>query len=168
MSESKMSDARFGKIFGAMLAAMVGLTIVLIIIANIVGSTLEDELAARKAENKAKELAARIQPIGQINIGQVASTAATPTAGEAEAVSGESVYNSACAACHAQGVAGAPKFGAADDWTNRAAQGKEVLYDHAINGYQGSAGYMPPKGGNAGLSDDDVKAAVDHIMESIN
>ncbi len=165
-----MSDAHFGRLFGGMLAAMALLTIVLIIIANVVGSTLDDEITSRKNDAKTKELIARIAPIGKIAFGnpaEAAQTQATPAA-PAEAISGEATYNAACAACHAQGVAGAPKFADGGAWNERVAKGKDALYGNAIKGYQGKAGYMPPKGGNASLSDDQVKAAVDYMVENIN
>jgi cytochrome c5 len=79
---------------------------------------------------------------------------------------GAAIYNSSCAACHAQGVAGAPKFGDAAAWKDRIAQGNDTLYEHAIVGYQGKAGYMPPKGGFANLSDDEVKEAVDYMVSN--
>lgn len=52
----------------------------------------------------------------------------------------------------------------AADWKTRAAQGKETLYTHAINGFTGAKGQMPAKGGNASLSEADVKAAVDYMV----
>ncbi len=79
---------------------------------------------------------------------------------------GESVYNSGCAACHATGVAGAPKTGDKAAWANRVTQDIEVIYDHAINGYQGENGVMPPKGGFMNLSDDDIKLVVDYMVEA--
>ncbi len=79
---------------------------------------------------------------------------------------GESVYNSGCAACHATGVAGAPKVGDKDAWAARVTQDQAVLYDHAINGYQGEAGVMPPKGGFMNLSDDDIKLVVDYMVDA--
>ncbi len=77
---------------------------------------------------------------------------------------GEAAYNKVCFACHAQGIAGAPKMGDAAAWEARIAQGKDTLYKHAIEGFQGQAGMMPAKGGAADLSDDDVKAAVDFML----
>jgi len=74
------------------------------------------------------------------------------------------VYDTACAACHAAGIAGAPKFGDKAAWAPRIAQGPSVLHDHATKGFQGKAGVMPAKGGNASLSDADVKAAVDFMV----
>ena len=78
---------------------------------------------------------------------------------------GAAVYNSGCMACHDSGVAGSPKIGEKDVWVDRIAQGMDLLYEHAIVGFQGKAGYMPPKGGFAHLSDDDVKLAVDYMVE---
>jgi cytochrome c5 len=77
---------------------------------------------------------------------------------------GQQVYQAACVACHGAGVAGAPKLGDKDQWAKRIAKGVDALYASAVNGVQGSAGAMPPKGGNVTLSDVEVKAAVDYIV----
>lgn len=77
---------------------------------------------------------------------------------------GKKVYGNTCAMCHAAGVAGAPKPGDKADWGPRIAQGSDVLYKHAIEGFTGEKGMMPPRGGSATLSDDDVKAAVDYMV----
>lgn len=77
---------------------------------------------------------------------------------------GESAYKKACAMCHTPGTAGAPKIGDKADWDARLAQGVDVLYKNSIDGYTGSKGVMPAKGGNPSMSDDDVKAAVDHLL----
>ena len=76
---------------------------------------------------------------------------------------GESDYKSSCFACHDGGIAGAPKLGDKENWAPRIAQGNEKLYSNAINGFQGSAGFMPPRGGSA-LSDDAIKAVVDYMV----
>lgn len=76
---------------------------------------------------------------------------------------GEEVYNRACVACHASGAAGAPIIGDAEAWGPRLEQGEETLYDHAINGFQA----MPAKGGQPNLSDEEVKAAVDHMLDQV-
>lgn len=80
------------------------------------------------------------------------------------AKSGDAVYKEACMACHASGVAGAPKLGDKAAWKDRIAQGNDKMYEHAIKGFQGKAGFMPAKGGRADLSDDEVKAAVEHMV----
>ena len=78
---------------------------------------------------------------------------------------GESVYQQACAVCHNGGVGGAPVVGDAFEWKGRLASGTETLYKHALEGFQGDKGVMPPKGGFTNLSDDEVRAAVDYMME---
>jgi cytochrome c5 len=78
---------------------------------------------------------------------------------------GALVYQNSCAVCHDKGLGGAPTVGSASQWSARISQGAEVLYTHAIKGYQGELGMMPAKGGFVQLSDDEVKAAVDYMME---
>ena len=92
--------------------------------------------------------------------------AAIPVAGAtgAKAAGGEGTYKTACSACHSAGIAGAPKSGDKAAWAPRIAQGKETLYKHAVAGFQGKGGVMPAKGGNASLSDAEVKAAVDYMI----
>lgn len=93
-----------------------------------------------------------------------AAPAAAPAVASADA--GKAVFNTACIACHGAGIAGAPKLGDKAAWTARLAQGNPVLYEHAIKGFQGKTGFMPPKGG-AAVSDGEVKAAVDYMVASV-
>ena len=82
-------------------------------------------------------------------------------------VDGEAVYQSACAVCHATGIAGAPQLGDQELWRDRAAAGAEALYGNAINGFQGTTGVMPPRGGNAALNEAEVRAAVDYMLAAL-
>lgn len=92
------------------------------------------------------------------------AAAAAPAAAPA-AMTADAVYNSACAACHAAGIAGAPVLGDKEAWSARIAQGLDTLNTHAIEGFQGQAGYMPAKGGRSDLSDDQVRAAVQYMVD---
>lgn len=78
----------------------------------------------------------------------------------ADGPDGGQVYNTYCAVCHKSGLNAAPKMGSKPLWAKRVAQGKETVYDHAINGIRG----MPPRGGFANLTDEEVKAAVDYMV----
>ncbi|WP_310567231.1 c-type cytochrome [Hydrogenophaga sp.] len=93
-----------------------------------------------------------------------AAPAAPAPAPVAENTIGKKVYGSTCSMCHAAGVAGAPKPGDKADWGPRIAQGNDTLYKHALEGFTGAKGMMPARGGGASLSDEDVKAAVDHMV----
>lgn len=122
-------------------------------------------------EEYQEAVAARLQPFGEVYLPgetipddepQVATAqAADPVA---TTLSGPQVYNEACIACHGSGVGGAPMLTDTAGWETRIAQGDATLYDHAINGYQGTAGYMPPKGGRLDLSDGEIEAAVDYMV----
>lgn len=89
----------------------------------------------------------------------VATTAsAAPSA--ADLARGEKIYTTTCQACHAAAVLGAPKFGDKASWEPRIAKGKDALYASALNGFK----MMPPRGGNAALKDDEIKATVDYML----
>ena len=79
---------------------------------------------------------------------------------------GKATYDSACFACHATGVAGAPKFGDKAQWAPRIAKGMDLLTKHSIEGFKGETGFMPAKGGRADLTDADVQAAVEYMVSS--
>ena len=78
---------------------------------------------------------------------------------------GKAVYEKTCVACHGAGVAGAPKLGDVALWKDRIAKGMDALFESSINGVQGYTGFMPAKGGNVNLTDDEVKAAVTYMVE---
>jgi len=85
-------------------------------------------------------------------------------ANETNTRDGREVYVQACTVCHEPGMAGAPVTGRQQDWKSRLAQGIQVLYRHAIDGFQGEKGFMPAKGGQAQLSSEEVTAAVDWMI----
>ncbi len=113
----------------------------------------------------------RIAPIGKVlmpgeerTVNAPVVNAAAPPQPVATAMTGPQVYNAACIACHGGGIGGAPVL-EPDAWTARIAQGIDVLYQHAIEGYVGEAGYMPPKGGRLDLSDGEIADAVDYMVD---
>ncbi|MBE0586840.1 MAG: cytochrome c5 family protein [Hydrogenophaga sp.] len=119
--------------------------------------------------------AQRIQRVGTVVLGDAATIAAAmavsgaapaadgaAAAAPTAALSGEALYNKACVACHAAGVAGAPKFGDKAAWGPRIGLGLEALTASAIKG----KGAMPPKGGST-ASDAEIQAAVEFILASV-
>jgi cytochrome c5 len=91
--------------------------------------------------------------------GPAKSAASAATAGS-PAPDGAHVYQTICFACHASGLAGAPKYADKAAWAPRIAQGLPTLREHAVKGIR----TMPPKGGSATLSDAEVAAATDYMV----
>ena len=166
---SASHDRTFFDTFLLVLGILVGVTIGLIILARIIAANTS---VANRAEDPVyeRQVEERIQPVARVAIaGQDNTALAPPAAAPAVAaaaaadLTGEQIYNQACVACHGAGVAGAPKFGDKAAWAPRIAQGMDTLHKHALQGYQGKAGYMPPKGGRTDLSDQSVMNGVDYI-----
>ncbi len=105
-----------------------------------------------------EDIAERIKPYGQVKVaGAVAAAAAGPK-------SGKDIYNQACTACHAGGVLGAPKTQVAADWKPRLDEkGFDTVWQNAINGINA----MPPMGTCGSCSDDDIKAAIEYMIEGV-
>ena len=156
--------------YSLVIGVLAAIALGILVLSMKISDNTQEVYKTESAEYKAA-VAERIRPVGQLYLpGEEQQTSApvVETVGEpapvAAAMSGPQVYNSACVVCHGAGVAGAPIPGNQEQWEPRIAQGLDVLKDHAINGYSGSLGYMPAKGGRMDLSDDDVAAAVEYMV----
>lgn len=167
-------DTHFINIFSLVIGILVAIAIAIFALARNVASHTQD-VDVRAEAQYLKSVDGRIQPFsheavaGQDNSSlaiKADTTAAAGAGGSALAIpkDGAEVFQQTCSACHGQGIAGAPKAGDRAAWAPRIAKGKAVLYQHALQGFQGSSGVMPPKGGRVDLPDDLVKAAVDHMV----
>ncbi|MCS0323156.1 cytochrome c5 family protein [Vibrio diabolicus] len=116
-------------------------------------------LASDISQTEYDAIAERIQPVGDVYLAGSEPVKEEPTGPR----DGATVYGTFCIACHASGVNGAPKTGNADDWTPRIAQGKETLVKHALEGFNA----MPAKGTCMDCSDDEIIAAIDHMIEGL-
>lgn len=150
-----MSDSDFVKNFSLMMGALAALAIVVFIIANIVGAK---PVTISSTDDSA--VVARIQPVGKLVVAKAMSAVANAIVPAAQAADGAGIYNTACAACHGTGAAGAPKLGDKAAWAPRIAKGKSAMYVTALKG----KGAMPPKGGRMDMSDAVIKAAVDYMI----
>jgi cytochrome c5 len=119
---------------------------------------------ANSAGAKFKEppVAAPAAPAAAAAAMTVAAVAPAAAAPAAAAVDGEAVYKQACSACHAVGAAGAPKSGDKAAWAPRIKKGEEALVASALKGI----GIMPPKGGNASLTEAQIRAAVAYQIKT--
>lgn len=76
---------------------------------------------------------------------------------------GERYYRRVCAACHDQGLHGAPLLGDEDDWEDRVGKGVAQLVRNAIDGI----GAMPPRGGDPTLRKEAVGLAVEYMLKQV-
>lgn len=105
--------------------------------------------------------AERIKPVGSVCVDGEECGSATAAVATGPR-SGEEVYGAACMACHSSGVMGAPIVGKAADWKARMPKGEATLVKHAIGGFNA----MPAKGGCASCSDEEITAAVEHMIKN--
>jgi cytochrome c5 len=114
----------------------------------------------------------RIRPVGQVAIaGQALAPppdVTEPAVAELPVdLDGEAVYARACTTCHGPAIAGAPRTGDPDQWHARLEQGMDTLVEHAIMGFQGETGFMPPRGGHPDLTDEQVRDAVQYMVDQL-
>ncbi|HAS6870217.1 cytochrome c5 family protein [Vibrio parahaemolyticus] len=116
-------------------------------------------LASDISQTEYDAIAERIKPVGDVYLAGSEPVKEEPTGPR----DGAKVYGTFCIACHASGVNGAPKSGNADDWAPRIAQGKDVLVKHALEGFNA----MPAKGTCMDCFDDEIIAAIDHMIDGL-
>lgn len=118
-------------------------------------------IAGSFAQEDNSELLERIKPVGKVQIAGAAPAGPAVAAGPR---SGKEIYAAACTVCHAAGVLGAPKTQVAGDWQPRLDdKGYDEVWMNAVNGI----GAMPPMGTCGDCSNDDIKAAMDYMIEGI-
>jgi cytochrome c5 len=127
-------------------------TVAIIMLAQLVtsGKRLDPETLSPDA------VAGRIQAVARVQFADAAP------AGGGAPKTGEEVYKSVCAACHATGAAGAHKFGDKAAWAPHLKEGLAALAKNAITGIRA----MPPRGGNPNLSDLEVTRAVVYMANA--
>lgn len=129
---------------------------------NVLLSTMQSvaNSVVTPASMTAEDVTQRIKPVADVYVGEAPVVVVAPVAAASGSINGEQVVKNACAMCHATGMMSSPKLANADDWAPRIEKGIDTLYNNALNGFN----MMPARGGNAALSDDEVKAAVDHML----
>lgn len=167
-------DLDFLKKFSMVIAFLAAVTLGLIVLAHHLSKVIPQEVS----DQAAKRQEARIAPVGSVYAGatgmaqQAAATAAAAAKAAAQVAYGGTtdgavIYQNLCTGCHTTGAGKAPTLVAAQ-WTARIAQGKDTLHKHAIEGYIGpDGGVMPAKGGNPALTDEQVIATVDWMLDNL-
>lgn len=138
-------------------------TLFTLVLALLLGTSCSDQgsTSAPKSEvsdtptpvEQAIEVAA---PVEEQAVAEASQQAAEQTA----VVDGQKTYQTYCKACHATGVAGAPKLGDKDAWAPRIYKGDDAMFSTVIKGLNA----MPPKGACMSCSDDDLRAAMEYMV----
>ena len=133
-----------------------------VFMANAGGASWKDPAATTSAVQPAKATSAG-SPAPATAAGDPAKTAAATTSAAPSAKpDGKKIFETTCTVCHGAGLAGAPRFGDKAAWAPRIKAGLDALVKTAIAG----KGAMPARGGNNALSDAEVRAAVEYMVNS--
>ena len=160
---SKKQDQIFFRNFSLVVAGLGAMMVAFFVVAQVAGGGHQAD-----AEHQAQMLAEMTAPVGRVAVaGEVSEPEpAAMQLAAADAVDGEKIYNGLCVACHGISGIGAPVVGDKAAWAPRIAQGMELLYDNAINGVVGAGGALMPARGGGSFSDEEVKAAVDYMVDN--
>lgn len=166
------SDTLFLKKFSMVIGFLALLTLGLILAAHYLNNLLPHE----QTPQAKVQTEARIAPVGAVYAGldgvaqqlaaaEALKAAASSTAAYGGTMDGKVIFDSLCTGCHTSGAGGAPKLDAAGIGARLAEQGADTLVKKAIEGFTGATGVMPARGGNPALTDDQVKATVEWMIE---
>jgi len=163
-------DTHFFNNFSIVIGGLVAVAIVIFALARIIAG--RTQVPETYADPKYVEsVAERTKPFVRVAVAgkdnsalKIEAPAQAMTIALAVPKDGAALYDAVCKTCHATGLVGSPKFGDHAAWAPRIAKGKALLYDHALKGYSGTSGVMPPKGGRTDLSDDLIRQGVDFLV----
>ena len=160
---SQSEDHAFTRRFGGIIIGLVLLTVVLVFLAR--SLQLEPDVDANPSQKVFAEQ--YVKPVAGVRTGAEGAAAlaeaqasAAPVQSAVAEVDGEQVYNGLCRTCHDTGIAEAPISGSEQMEQRLSEKGMDTLVSNAINGIN----VMPPKGGNPGLTDEQIQAAVEFML----
>lgn len=166
----RQADSQFFDTFMLVIGILMGAAVGLFFLARAISIDTQGKYIRSDPEVLA-EVSKRIEPVGRVmklgdaELAAAAAAAVAPPKPVATLLTGPQVYNAACIVCHAPpGNAGAPPLGDVEAWGPRVAKGIDTLHMHALEGFKGDKGFMPPKGGRVDLSDGEITSAVDYIV----
>ena len=150
-------DKSFMSTFLGVLGILVAFTFSIMVLAGILSGkqdTADAEALARVQQ--------RIAPIGNV-VTDPSALVKVSTAAAHAPMTGAQIVSGTCSQCHGTGMLGSPKIG------DKAAWGARLKTDGGVDGLLANAlkgkGNMPARGGNADLSDGEVKAAIQEMLK---
>jgi cytochrome c5 len=163
-------DLVFLKHFSQVIGILFGIMVALILL----GAHFNRMKVVEPNKAQAAAIKERIQPAGAVYAGATGAAAQAAAAADAAkgavafegTLDGSVIFGGVCSGCHGTGALGAPTLDHSH-WDARIAKGVDTLHQHAIEGFKGASGQMPPKGGMAALSDEQVKATVNWMLKNL-
>ena len=153
-SNVKMTPTKPREVIVSVVAGLLAPLLAIFLIVQLVLGIQANQKTDTSTEDAQKALLDRIKPLAEM----AALDASAPVVEK----SGQEVYEAACVACHGSGALGAPRFENKGDWNARIGQGYDTLVKNATEGIR----QMPPRGGNAGLTDAEVARAVVYMANA--
>jgi cytochrome c5 len=153
-SNVKMTPTKPREVIVSVVAGLLAPLLAIFLIIQLVLGIQAGQKPDTSSEAAQKAALERIKPFAEL----AALDASAPVVEK----SGQEVYEAACVACHGSGALGAPRFENKGDWNARIGQGYDTLVKNAIEGIR----QMPPRGGNAGLTDAEVARSVAYMANA--
>ncbi len=171
-------DSHFINVFSMVIGLLATIAILIFIFARYVGERTQERQVLSETEY-IHRVEKRVAPFQHEAVTGQSTSAPAPAATAAAAggsgtasigvpTTGKALFEQTCSACHGPGVAGAPKAGDKAAWARHLAKGLPTLYAHALHGFHGSTGVMPPKGGRPGVPNAVVKRAVNYMVSLVD
>jgi cytochrome c5 len=166
------------RVFLKHFSMVIGFLVLVMLLLQALGYYLYSFNPPPKSPDAQKQVQERIAPVGAVYAGDtgraalLAAQEAAKKAAEGQvayggSLDGKTIFGNLCTTCHSNAATGAPMITDKAAWAPRIAQGVDTLLKHATEGFQGSKGLMPAKGGNPSLTNAQVKATVEWMISQV-
>ena len=166
------------RVFLKHFSMVIGILVLVMFLLQGLGYYLYSVNPPAKSSDAQKQVQERIAPVGAVYAGDTGRAAllaaqdAAKKAAESQVayggtLDGKTIFGNLCTTCHTNAATGAPGITDKAAWAPRIAQGMDTLLKHATEGFQGSKGLMPAKGGNPSLTNAQVKATVEWMLSQV-
>ncbi len=174
IKQAAKQDSLFINVFSLVIGILVAIAVLLFALSRAVAGRTQD-VQVYDDSNYVASVTQRTAPFAREAIAGhnnaalaiQAPAGAGPSLALPVPANGKELFEQVCKTCHGPGLVGAPKAGDRTAWASAIAEGKPTLYQHALDGYTGKTGTMPPHGGRTDLPDALIKQGVDYMLSLV-